>query len=279
MCFAVHPSQYFRWKAILGRAMAFVLMIPGGPITLMLMILIRLTSRGPAIYRQLRVGKNGKTFLIYKLRTMRHDAESYSGPAWTQENDPRITRIGRVLRKMHLDELPQLLNVLRGDMDLIGPRPERPEFAKVLVKEIPGYLNRLAVLPGVTGLAQINLPPDTDLDSVRRKLALDLEYIEKATFALDMRMFAGTLLRMFGIHGESVIGMFGLLRTVGGTNGVLATASANGKASDVGPVTPISISGARTHRRNGKSSYSDPAGPNGEHGEVAVERTGKAYRR
>ena len=117
---------------------------------------------------------------MYKIRTMRHDAESGTGPVWTQTTrDPRITAIGRVLRQFHLDELPQLLNVVKGEMSVIGPRPERPEFVHVLAESIPGYLKRLVVRPGMTGLAQLNLPPDSDLNSVRRKLALDCEYIRR----------------------------------------------------------------------------------------------------
>jgi lipopolysaccharide/colanic/teichoic acid biosynthesis glycosyltransferase len=139
-------------------------------------------------------------FTIYKIRSMRVDSEARTGPIWTTSSrDPRITPVGRILRATHLDELPQLINVLRGEMALVGPRPERPEFAEALADEIPGYLNRLHVLPGVTGLAQVNLPPDSDLNSVRRKLVLDIKYIVNASLLLDLRIFVATLLPLVGI--------------------------------------------------------------------------------
>lgn len=208
------PSSYFRVKGILGRILALALLLPGSLIILGLVLLVRLTSRGPGIYCQTRVGKYGREFKMYKIRTMYEDAESRFGPEWTQKNDPRITPVGRWLRKLHLDEFPQLLNVLRGEMNLIGPRPERPEFTRVLAKEIPNYLDRLLVAPGITGLAQINLPPDMDLNSVRRKLVLDLEYIQYASPLLDLRMFASTLLRLLFINGDFAMKIMGLEREV-----------------------------------------------------------------
>ena len=210
----IRVSPYFRWKGLLGRVLAAALLVPGLPIILTLVALVRLTSPGPGIYRQLRVGRHGGTFYMYKIRTMRNDAETQLGPTWTIQNDPRITWLGHWLRKLHLDEFPQLFNVLRGEMTLIGPRPERPEFTQVLAREIPGYLDRLAVWPGITGLAQINLPPDTDLDSVRRKLVLDLEYVQHARPLLDLRMFASTLLRMLGLRGEYAMRVMKLQRFV-----------------------------------------------------------------
>lgn len=209
----VHPTPYFRWQAVACRFVAALLLIPGLPLMACVVLLVRLTSRGPAVYRQIRVGKNGRTFHMYKFRSMRIDAEAMTGPAWTLENDPRITRVGHILRKLHLDELPQLFNVLKGEMNLFGPRPERPEFTHVLSKEIPGFLDRLTVLPGITGLAQINLPPDSDLNSVRRKLVLDLEYIETADLLLDIRMFACTLLRLIGLPGILAMKVMRLERT------------------------------------------------------------------
>jgi lipopolysaccharide/colanic/teichoic acid biosynthesis glycosyltransferase len=205
------PAPYFRWKGVLDRVVAALLLLPGLPMIGALVLLVRLTSRGPGIYRQSRIGKNGRPFRMYKIRTMRCDAEAQTGPVWAKAKDPRITRIGKVLRKLHLDELPQLFNVFRGEMSLVGPRPERPEFVAVLAEEIPGYLDRLLVRPGVTGLAQINLPPDTDLDSVRRKLVLDLQYVAEASLLLDLRLFLCTLGRMCRIH---LVGVLGLRRTV-----------------------------------------------------------------
>jgi lipopolysaccharide/colanic/teichoic acid biosynthesis glycosyltransferase len=193
-------------------------------------LLVRLTSRGPGIYQQARVGKNGRKFMMYKIRTMRHDAEAATGPVWTQACDPRITLVGKVLRKLHLDELPQLFNVLKGEMALVGPRPERPEFVRVLAEAIPGYRNRLAVLPGVTGLAQVNFPPDTDLRSVQRKLVLDCQYVQSAGPWLDLRLFLCTVARVFQV---SLVGVLGLRRTV-----VIPDSDSDGPSADVAP--PVS---------------------------------------
>ena len=132
--------------------------------------------------------RDGRPFTLFKIRTMAHDCEKASGARWSTPGDPRITRVGAFLRKTHLDELPQLWNVLRGDMSLVGPRPERPEFTPLLEQVVPHYRDRLAVRPGVTGLAQVQLPADTDLDSVRRKLAYDLYYIRHLNGWLDLRL-------------------------------------------------------------------------------------------
>jgi lipopolysaccharide/colanic/teichoic acid biosynthesis glycosyltransferase len=130
---------------------------------------------------------------------MVHDCEKASGARWSVLGDPRVTPLGRFLRRTHLDELPQLWNVLRGDMSLVGPRPERPEFVPALERALPHYRDRLAVRPGVTGLAQVQLPPDTDLESVRRKLAFDLYYIRYISFWLDLRLTACTAVHMAGV--------------------------------------------------------------------------------
>lgn len=190
------PSAYFAWRFWIDRAVALLLLIPGLPIMAVVTILLFLTSDGPIIYKQKRVGKNGKVFTLMKFRSMIPDAEKRTGPVWTSVNDPRITKLGKLLRASHLDELPQIFNVLNGDMLLIGPRPERPEFTCHLSEAIPGYDNRSLIPPGVTGLAQINLPPDTDLESVRRKLTLDLEYIQTGSFKMDVQIFVTTFLRL-----------------------------------------------------------------------------------
>jgi len=203
------------WKPLLDRGLALLLLIPGLPLIGVIVALVKLTSRGPGVYSQLRVGKGGRIFTMYKLRSMRVDAEAATGPVWSSDgNDPRVTPLGHWLRRLHLDELPQLFNVLRGEMSLVGPRPERPEFVKVLAAAIPGYLDRLLVLPGVTGLAQVNLPPDTDLQSVRLKLALDREYIGEAGLLMDLRIFACTLLRFVGLRGGRGARLLGLQRTI-----------------------------------------------------------------
>jgi len=205
-------ARYFRWTGWLNRLGAAILIIPAVPVVLVLVFLVRLTSYGPGIYRQRRVGRNGRVFMLYKIRTMMHNAEALTGPVWTAPNDPRITKFGKLLRAIHLDELPQLFNVLWGHMALIGPRPERPEFTQYLTREIPGYMSRYVVPPGITGLAQINLPPDTDVDSVRRKLVLDLEYIGTADASTDFRILLCTAVRLFGFSGMFVARKVGLLR-------------------------------------------------------------------
>jgi lipopolysaccharide/colanic/teichoic acid biosynthesis glycosyltransferase len=174
------------------------------PVIAVLMVLVRLTSPGSALYRQVRVGKDGAEFWIYKIRTMYANAEAVGGAQWARPNDSRITPIGRALRFLHLDELPQLINVVRGEMSLIGPRPERPEIIADLVISVPEYKERLKVLPGITGLAQINLPADESVDEVPKKVALDCEYIERGNAYLDLRILICTALRMLGIrHGRA----------------------------------------------------------------------------
>jgi lipopolysaccharide/colanic/teichoic acid biosynthesis glycosyltransferase len=175
-------------------ALAVVLLLVAIPVIVLTAILVRCTSRGPAIYRQTRVGQHGRLFTMFKIRTMRRDAEVLTGPVWATATDPRATWIGNKLRTLHLDELPQLVNVIRGEMSLVGPRPERPEFTHRLALEVPGYLDRLAVRPGITGLAQINLPADADAGSVRRKLVLDLAYIRRRSLWLDACILFSTAL-------------------------------------------------------------------------------------
>src|SRR5262249_10338589 len=169
------------------------------PLIVLAAILVKLTSRGPVFYTQVRLGRGGKPFTIYKIRTMRHNCEQQSGAQWSKPGDSRITPVGKLLRKSHIDELPQLWNVLRGDMSLVGPRPERPEFVPQLVQSLGRYGERLLVRPGVSGLAQVQLPPDTDLDSVRRKLAHDLCYVQRMSFWLDLRILVCTGLRVLGL--------------------------------------------------------------------------------
>jgi lipopolysaccharide/colanic/teichoic acid biosynthesis glycosyltransferase len=180
------------------------------PVIALTALLVRATSRGPAFYTQTRVGRNGRLFTIFKIRTMIHECESLTGPRWSMPGDPRITPIGHFLRRTHLDELPQLLNVLRGEMSLIGPRPERPEFTAKLERALPAYPERLRVRPGVTGLAQVHLPGDTSLASVRIKLAHDLYYIQQLSPGLDVRIMVCTLLRVLGVSFESIRRLSGL---------------------------------------------------------------------
>ncbi len=226
----IRPAAYLLRSPILGQLLAAMLLIPCLPVIGVLVLLVRMTSTGPGLYRQVRVGQFGRIFVMYKIRSMVANAEDSTGPVWTQDHDdPRITLVGRFLRKSHLDELPQIINVVRGEMSLFGPRPERPELIPILEEQIPGYLNRLAVRPGITGLAQINLPPDSDVESVKSKLKLDLEYIRYATLFLEVRMFLWTCLRMAGVPASVATRVMRV-----GCNAVLA---ADARRKPRGPVT------------------------------------------
>lgn len=196
-------------KRALEYGIALVLLVLSAPVILLAALLLKLTSPGPAFYWQVRLGKNGRPFHLVKIRTMIHDCEKTSGPRWSSgRRDPRVTPVGRFLRLTHLDELPQLWNVLRGDMCLVGPRPERPEFVARLANEIPHYRERLRVHPGLTGLAQVQLPADTDVASVRRKLAYDLHYIRHMGFWLDLRLLSCTGVRMAGVPISIITRLF-----------------------------------------------------------------------
>jgi lipopolysaccharide/colanic/teichoic acid biosynthesis glycosyltransferase len=164
---------------------AAVLFIATAPFMVLTAILVKLTSRGPIVYKQTRLTQGGKVFTIYKFRTMRSEAERKSGPVFAQENDPRITPIGKFLRKTRLDELPQLFNVFAGDMSLVGPRPERPELAKELQRDIPGFHARLKAKAGLTGLAQVRQGYPDGIEGYRRKLAWDRVYIRNRSVLLD----------------------------------------------------------------------------------------------
>jgi lipopolysaccharide/colanic/teichoic acid biosynthesis glycosyltransferase len=196
---------------VLNVLVALVLLVLTAPIWVAVAAVIRLTSRGPVLYKQTRVGLDsrrsgirpldprrkqdigGKPFVIYKFRTMKVDAEQGTGAIWASADDPRITRVGRWLRQYRLDELPQLINVLRGDMSLVGPRPERPTIVTELRKEIPHYQQRHRTLPGITGHAQVNLEYDSSLDDVKKKVAHDLEYIRKASAWEDFKIMLKTI--------------------------------------------------------------------------------------
>lgn len=209
--FASPARTYDTIKRIGELLVGAVLLVLAFPVIAAGWILVRLTSPGSGIYTQTRVGLGGRHFLIYKLRTMTHNCEATAGGAkWSTAGDSRVTPVGRVFRKLHIDELPQLVNVLLGDMSLIGPRPERPEFVKPLSASIPEYALRLAVRPGVTGLAQIQLPPDTDLGSVCRKVVLDRAYIDGRCLWLDLRLILGTAIYLLGFQYSTVRRLLGL---------------------------------------------------------------------
>ncbi|MCX5692318.1 MAG: exopolysaccharide biosynthesis polyprenyl glycosylphosphotransferase [Candidatus Omnitrophica bacterium] len=169
-------------------------LIVAAPLVALTAVIIKLTSRGPVFFKQERVGKNGTSFNIYKFRTMRADAEKYTGPVWAQENDPRVTLAGKILRRSHIDEIPQLINVLKGEMAIVGPRPERPCFVKELSGAITDYNKRLTVKPGITGLAQVWHRYDETIEDVKKKIKYDLLYIKEMCVLTDLRIMARTIL-------------------------------------------------------------------------------------
>jgi lipopolysaccharide/colanic/teichoic acid biosynthesis glycosyltransferase len=190
--------QYRVAKTYVDWVAALLLMLPAAPIIALSALIIRLTSKGPVIYSQERVGLGGRTFTLYKLRTMRIGAESATGPVWAQgDHDPRVTRIGSLLRRTHMDELPQLINVLKGDMSLVGPRPERPYFVEQLKRQIPDYERRLSVKPGITGLAQIRAGADRNIRDVKRKVRLDCLYISRMCWWVDFVILFNTVRKIF----------------------------------------------------------------------------------
>ncbi len=199
---------YVPLKAVVDWIAAAVLMVLAIPIIFVCAAAVALTSRGPAFYCQRRVGKGGREFTLIKLRTMCVDAESATGPVWSAAADPRVTPVGRFLRDTHLDELPQLINVLLGHMSLVGPRPERPVFVVRLIEEIPFYEERIKVRPGITGLSQMRLPPDTDLESVRKKLMHDLYYVKHASPWLDLKILGYTFSELLYSMAASLCAFF-----------------------------------------------------------------------
>jgi sugar transferase (PEP-CTERM system associated) len=171
---------------------SLLLLILTLPTLLLAALAIRLDSAGPVLYRQERVGRRGAHFSIYKFRTMRVDAEKSGLPQWAAVRDPRVTRIGGFLRRMRIDELPQIINVLRGEMSFVGPRPERPFFVERLAREIPFYAERHRVRPGITGWAQINYPYGASIEDARMKLAYELYYIKNFSFLFDLLIILST---------------------------------------------------------------------------------------
>lgn len=181
-------------KRIFDVIVAVIGMILLFPVFLITAFLVKLTSQGPVIFKQTRVGRDGKLFEIYKFRTMCVDAEKESGPVWAKKNDCRITPIGKILRKTRIDEIPQFINVLQGDMSIVGPRPERLVFVEKFVKEIPDYEKRLAVKPGITGLAQVWHRYDETIADVKKKIKYDILYIKKFCFWTDLGILMRTVL-------------------------------------------------------------------------------------
>jgi sugar transferase (PEP-CTERM system associated) len=190
--FNVSKRMLFQ-KRILSLVISAILLVIFSPIILLLMALIKLDSKGPVFYRQERVGQDGRTFFLVKFRSMREDAEKGTGPVWAQKGDDRITRMGRLMRATRLDELPQFYNVFRGDMSLVGPRPERPHFVRQLSEEIPYYPLRHVIKPGITGWAQINYGYANSLEHTIEKLQYDLFYIKNMSWVLDTLIMLETI--------------------------------------------------------------------------------------
>jgi sugar transferase (PEP-CTERM system associated) len=189
-----HASRFhLAYKRVASVLVSIVGLLLSLPLLPFVILVIKLTSPGPVFYRQRRVGRDDVVFYCYKLRTMRADAEADSGPTWAGDDDPRITSVGRFLRQSRMDEIPQLWNVLRGDMSLVGPRPERPEFVQTLSKEIPYYHLRHAVRPGITGWAQVRYKYGSSLEDAKEKLRYDLFYIKNMSAGLDLLIFFTTM--------------------------------------------------------------------------------------
>lgn len=167
-------SLFNAYQRIMDIVLCLIALIIGIPLMVIFGVLIKIEDNGPAVYKQERVGKGGKCFYLYKLRSMRTDAEKF-GAQWAEKDDPRITKVGKFIRKTRIDEIPQLFNILRGDMGIIGPRPERPMFTVQFDEEIPGFINRLSVKPGLTGWAQVNGGYEA---TPAEKLEDDLYYIK-----------------------------------------------------------------------------------------------------
>lgn len=189
-------KSFERLKRLMDIALSVIAITFCLPVLAFVALLIKLTSPGPIVYTQRRVGKDGNIFRIYKLRTMRSDAEKTSGAVWAQENDPRITPIGRILRKSHFDEVLQFYNVLKGDMSIVGPRPERPEIVTDLAQKVGNYDKRLIVKPGITGLSQVRWSYDETIEDVKKKVKYDLLYIKKMCVMFDLRIMAKTFVVM-----------------------------------------------------------------------------------
>lgn len=191
------PAWEAQIKRLMDITVSLMVLGLGGPLWLLVALVVRATSKGPAVFKQERIGRNGKPFIMMKFRSMYVDAEERSGPVWATENDPRITPFGRFMRKTRLDEIPQFINVLNGEMSLVGPRPERAYFIEQLRKEIPWYVRRIKMKPGITGWAQVKHKYDETIDDVKQKVKYDLYYFENMSLMLDIKIMVRTIMVVF----------------------------------------------------------------------------------
>lgn len=199
----INPQLLSEWertaKRIIDVVVSFFILIFTSPVLLAVAAAIKIDSKGPVFFSQERCGLDGEEFKMIKFRSMYQDAEKKTGPVWSQKDDPRITKVGRFIRKVRLDEIPQMINVLKGEMSLVGPRPERPYFVEKLSKEIPYYKRRLKVRPGITGWAQVKHKYDETIEDVKTKLKYDLFYIENISLRTDMKiLFRTVFVVLFG---------------------------------------------------------------------------------
>jgi len=210
---AVKPSWFVfsdgfhrsKWNELLKRVLdlfaATVGLALSAPLMLLVGLAVRFDSKGPVLYRQTRVGRMGKTFELLKFRSMRTDAEHLTGAQWATQDDPRVTRVGRFIRKYRLDELPQFINVIRGHMSFVGPRPERPYFVEELRNVIPYYDERHSVRPGITGWAQVQYPYGASVEDAFKKLEYDLFYLKNVSLVFDLAIIFQTIRIVTGGHG------------------------------------------------------------------------------
>jgi sugar transferase (PEP-CTERM system associated) len=193
----IKTTYHHMVKSAMDLFLSFLGLIISSPIMTLIALAIKLESSGPVFYRQERMGKHGKPFMLLKFRSMREDAEKETGPVWAEEGDKRVTRVGKIIRTLRLDEIPQLINVLRGEMSFVGPRPERPHFVEDLKNEIPFYDKRHAAKPGITGWAQIKYPYGASRNDASEKLKYDLYYIKNMSPFLDLEILFQTLKIVF----------------------------------------------------------------------------------
>jgi exopolysaccharide biosynthesis polyprenyl glycosylphosphotransferase len=203
----VTPEILKPWEEALKRTVdvlaSAMILVVGSPIWLLVALLVKIDSPGPVLYKQERVGRGGKIFRMLKFRSMHSDAEKQSGPVWASKRDPRVTGVGKIIRRLHFDEVPQFVNVLRGDMSLVGPRPERPFFVEKLSSELPLYRRRLKVRPGITGWAQVKYKYDESIEDVKVKLKYDLFYIENMSWRMDLKILFNTFYVMLAGKGHT----------------------------------------------------------------------------